>query len=74
MLIQDISINKGGGSENSSDLSLGRRPPSKSDEKDEAPPLFIEIQRCEIQEEERGSLKKRNDYHGREAGPSNILR
>ena len=39
-------ITRRGASNFSSDLSLGRRPTSKSDEKSEAPLLIVELQRC----------------------------
>ena len=41
--IEIISTTIGGTSENSSDLSLGRRPMSESEEFFEVPPLIIEI-------------------------------
>ena len=44
---QVFSQGEGGTSENSSDLGLGRRPVSKSEDFSEVPPLLIEIRRCE---------------------------
>ena len=46
--LEIISTTKGGTSQNSSDLSLGRRPESNSDEFYEVPHLVVEIMRCKM--------------------------